>query len=55
MGVDESFDGHVDRWDRDEQLRAEADEQERKAREAAEAAQAADAGADADAGGAKKK
>ena len=43
VGVDESFDGHVDRWDRDEQLKAEAEAAERKALDAMEAAK--DAGA----------
>ncbi|WP_394820672.1 hypothetical protein [Pendulispora albinea] len=33
MGLDETNDGHVDRWDRDELVRAELDDEERKARE----------------------
>jgi hypothetical protein len=34
MGLDESYDGHVDRWDRDLIAQAQADEAERQAREA---------------------
>jgi hypothetical protein len=34
VGTDETYDGHVDRWDRDEQLKYEADNAEKKAREA---------------------
>jgi hypothetical protein len=33
MGLDDTHDGHVDRWDRDELVRAEQEDEERKARE----------------------
>jgi len=44
MGVDDNGDGHVDRWDRDDQLVRDAEETDRKVREAMAAA-AKDAGA----------
>ncbi|MDB4996307.1 MAG: hypothetical protein JWM74_3739, partial [Myxococcaceae bacterium] len=36
-GVDDTYDGHVDRWDRDDQIRAAAEAEEQKAREAMQA------------------
>jgi hypothetical protein len=54
VGMDENSDGHVDRWDRDEQLKYEADANERKASEAdGGAAAPASKAATADAGAAK--
>jgi hypothetical protein len=64
MGVDDNYDSHVDRWDRDDQLRREQEEAENKVRAAmAEAgapvapppAAAPDAGGGKDAGAPKKK
>jgi hypothetical protein len=40
MGVDDNNDGHVDRWDRDDQFLRDADEAERKAKAAMAAASA---------------
>ncbi len=50
MGVDLDHDGHVDRWDRDEETarkEAEKEREEEKAEEAAEQAEAGAAGGDA--------
>jgi len=33
VGMDENSDGHVDRWDRDEQMKYESEAAERKARD----------------------
>lgn len=55
MGIDDNSDGHVDRWDRDEALRYEQEEAERKARDAMDAGAATPpASGAADAGAPKK-
>ena len=33
IGLDDTYDGHVDRWDRDEQLKYESEAADRKARD----------------------
>jgi hypothetical protein len=57
MGVDSNHDGHVDRWDRDEDLQRAAEAEEVKARNAMQAdaggAGAQDAGVPADSGAPK--
>jgi hypothetical protein len=44
MGIDDNYDGHVDRWDRDESLRAN-EESSSSSSSGAAAAAASDAGA----------